>query len=177
MLTRKQYQLLQFVHRHLKEEGVSPSFDEMKDALGLRSKSGIHRLITALEERGFIRRLPHRARAIEILRLPDEAAGQESGTTPAGISHQGQGAVQSNVISGGWNSLNRAPTCIGPTPNSGSALIMFQPVRHMIGRGSVGPGSRIESIRCRSGPGAANTTSATAAGTNHSSRRFHTQVK
>lgn len=109
MLTRKQYQLLQFVHRHLKEEGVSPSFDEMKDALGLRSKSGIHRLITALEERGFIRRLPHRARAIEILRLPDEAAGQESGTTPAGIFHQGQGAVQSNVISGGWNSGLRTP--------------------------------------------------------------------
>src|SRR5690554_2394047 len=75
MLTRKQYQLLQFVHRHLKEEGVSPSFDEMKDALGLRSKSGIHRLITALEERGFIRRLPHRARALEIVKLPQSLAG------------------------------------------------------------------------------------------------------
>ena len=71
MLTRKQLDLLNFISKRVKEDGVSPSFDEMKDALNLRSKSGIHRLITALEERGFIRRLPHRARAIEILRLPD----------------------------------------------------------------------------------------------------------
>src|SRR3979409_978888 len=65
MLTRKQYELLRFVKERLKEAGVPPSFDEMKDALDLRSRSGIHRLITALEERGFIRRLPNRARAIE----------------------------------------------------------------------------------------------------------------
>ncbi|MFP6742848.1 MAG: repressor LexA, partial [Alphaproteobacteria bacterium] len=65
MLTRKQHDLLIFVHKCLKADGISPSFDEMKDALGLRSKSGIHRLITALEERGFIRRLPHRARSEE----------------------------------------------------------------------------------------------------------------
>jgi len=65
MLTRKQAELLRFIHERLKEAGVPPSFDEMKDALDLRSKSGIHRLITALEERGFIRRLPNRARAIE----------------------------------------------------------------------------------------------------------------
>ena len=71
MLTRKQYDLLHFIHKRLQRDGVPPSFDEMKDALDLRSKSGIHRLITALEERGFIRRLPHRARAIEIVRLPD----------------------------------------------------------------------------------------------------------
>jgi len=71
MLTRKQHQLLLFIHQHLGEHGVSPSFDEMKSALGLRSKSGIHRLITALDERGFIRRLAHRARAVEILRLPE----------------------------------------------------------------------------------------------------------
>lgn len=71
MLTRKQQELLLFVHRRLSEGGVSPSFDEMKDALSLKSKSGIHRLITGLEERGFIRRLPHRARALEVLRLPD----------------------------------------------------------------------------------------------------------
>ncbi len=71
MLTRKQHQLLLFIHEHLGEHGVSPSFDEMKNALGLRSKSGIHRLITALDERGFIRRLAHRARAVEILRLPE----------------------------------------------------------------------------------------------------------
>jgi SOS regulatory protein LexA len=70
MLTRKQHELLIFINQRLQDAGVPPSFDEMKDALGLRSKSGIHRLITGLEERGFIRRLPHRARALEILRLP-----------------------------------------------------------------------------------------------------------
>ena len=71
MLTRKQYELLNFIHKRVQRDGVPPSFDEMKDALDLRSKSGIHRLITGLEERGFIRRLAHRARAIEIVRLPD----------------------------------------------------------------------------------------------------------
>jgi len=70
MLTKKQHELLVFIDGRLRDSGVSPSFDEMKDALGLRSKSGIHRLITGLEERGFIRRLPHRARALEILRMP-----------------------------------------------------------------------------------------------------------
>ena len=74
MLTRKQLELLRFIHERLKEAGVPPSFDEMKDALDLRSKSGIHRLITALEERGFIRRLPNRARALEVLKLPDSVA-------------------------------------------------------------------------------------------------------
>jgi repressor LexA len=71
MLTRKQHELLMFIHRHLDRTGFSPSFDEMKEALDLKSKSGIHRLITGLEERGFIRRLAHRARALEVLRLPD----------------------------------------------------------------------------------------------------------
>jgi repressor LexA len=71
MLTRKQRDLLEFIHARVQRDGVPPSFDEMKEALDLRSKSGIHRLITALEERGFIRRLAHRARAIEIVRMPD----------------------------------------------------------------------------------------------------------
>ena len=71
MLTRKQLDLLEFIHKRMQRDGVPPSFDEMKEALDLRSKSGIHRLITALEERGFIRRLAHRARAIEIVKLPD----------------------------------------------------------------------------------------------------------
>ncbi|NBC19820.1 MAG: transcriptional repressor LexA [Alphaproteobacteria bacterium] len=74
MLTLKQRQLLLFIHERIKETGISPSFDEMKDALNLASKSGIHRLISALEERGFVRRLPHRARALEVLKLPDSAA-------------------------------------------------------------------------------------------------------
>jgi repressor LexA len=73
MLTRKQHELLMFIHERIKESGVSPSFDEMKDALDLASKSGIHRLITALEERGFLRRLPHRARALEVVKLPQQA--------------------------------------------------------------------------------------------------------
>src|SRR5258708_24983586 len=75
MLTRKQFELLRFIHERLKETGVPPSFDEMKDALDLRSKSGIHRLITALEERGFIRRLPNRARAIQVINLPELSGG------------------------------------------------------------------------------------------------------
>ena len=89
MLTRKQFELLRFIHERLKEAGVPPSFDEMKDALDLRSKSGIHRLITALEERGFIRRLPNRARAIEVIRLPDSVAhgmgARARGFTPSVI--------------------------------------------------------------------------------------------
>jgi repressor LexA len=84
MLTRKQHDLLQFIHKRLQRDGVPPSFDEMKDALDLRSKSGIHRLITALEERGFIRRLAHRARAIEIVRLPD-SIGDGGSIRPAVI--------------------------------------------------------------------------------------------
>jgi repressor LexA len=71
MLTRKQLELLEFIRVRIEGDGVSPSFDEMRDALDLRSKSGIHRLITALEERGFIRRLPHRARALEIVKMPE----------------------------------------------------------------------------------------------------------
>jgi repressor LexA len=86
MLTRKQLELLRFIHERLTETGVPPSFDEMKDALDLRSKSGIHRLITALEERGFIRRLPNRARAIEVIKQPDGyGAGRARGFTPSVI--------------------------------------------------------------------------------------------
>lgn len=76
MLTKKQLDLLEFIHQRVQSNGVPPSFDEMKDALDLRSKSGIHRLITALEERGFIRRLAHRARALEIVKLPDAMQGK-----------------------------------------------------------------------------------------------------
>ena len=82
MLTRKQHELLMFIHERIKETGVSPSFDEMKEALDLASKSGIHRLITALEERGFLRRLPHRARALEVVRMPEEATPGARGRAP-----------------------------------------------------------------------------------------------
>jgi repressor LexA len=89
MLTRKQYELLRFIDQRLKDAGVPPSFDEMKDALDLRSKSGIHRLITALEERGFIRRLPNRARAIEVIKMPEltaaTAGNGRRGFTPSVI--------------------------------------------------------------------------------------------
>src|SRR6185312_1428995 len=74
MLTRKQYELLMFIHERVRETGIPPSFDEMKEALDLKSKSGIHRLITALEERGFLRRMEKRARALEVLKLPDNMA-------------------------------------------------------------------------------------------------------
>jgi repressor LexA len=74
MLTRKQYELLMFIHERVRESGVPPSFDEMKDALDLKSKSGIHRLIMALEERGYLRRMEKRARALEIVRLPENVS-------------------------------------------------------------------------------------------------------
>ncbi|GBD55856.1 transcriptional repressor LexA [Gluconobacter wancherniae] len=89
MLTRKQHQLLLYIDDHLRRTGFSPSFDEMKDALGLRSKSGIHRLISALEEREFLRRHHHRARALEVLRLPHMGTGAETSTaefSPAVLS-------------------------------------------------------------------------------------------
>ena len=92
MLTKKQHELLMFIHERIKETGVSPSFDEMKEALDLASKSGIHRLITALEERGFIRRLAHRARALEVLKLPDQATAG----APRGVA-----GFRPDVIQGG----------------------------------------------------------------------------
>src|SRR5579884_2586882 len=79
MLTQKQRELLLYINQRLNTTGVSPSFDEMKDALGLKSKSGIHRLISGLEERGFLRRLPHRARALEVIKLPEESAATGTG--------------------------------------------------------------------------------------------------
>ena len=82
MLTRKQHDLLVFIHERMSKSDVAPSFEEMKEALSLKSKSGIHRLITALEERGYIERLPHRARALEIKRLPDGLKPKSSNVTP-----------------------------------------------------------------------------------------------
>jgi repressor LexA len=96
MLTAKQKELLLYIHERIKESGVSPSFDEMKEALDLASKSGIHRLITALEERGFLRRLPHRARALEVLKMPDSA-------TPAAPA-RGRGAFRPSVVTEGRSS-------------------------------------------------------------------------
>jgi len=107
MLTPKQKELLMFIHERLKESGVPPSFDEMKEALDLRSKSGIHRLITALEERGFVRRLPHRARALEIVKLPE--------SVPQGVAARGRGFSPS-VIEGSLGRTSApAPSADGQT--------------------------------------------------------------
>lgn len=102
MLTRKQYELLMFIDERLRASGISPSFDEMKDALDLKSKSGIHRLITGLEERGFIRRLAHRARALEVVKLPENMGDQPLPATPAKFSPK--------VITGNFNLVGAAPT-------------------------------------------------------------------
>jgi repressor LexA len=105
MLTKKQHQLLLFIRDRLNEKGISPSFDEMKEALKLRSKSGIHRLITALEERGFLRRLPHRARALEVVKLPEDqqrtperAADRAAGFVPNVITGNFSGALPGTAV-------------------------------------------------------------------------------
>jgi repressor LexA len=103
MLTRKQHELLMFINQRLTATGVSPSFDEMKDALNLRSKSGIHRLISGLEERGFIRRLAHRARALEVIKLPEESAvvsaSEKSRFSPTVIRGDFSGALPGSTVS------------------------------------------------------------------------------
>jgi repressor LexA len=129
MLTRKQFELLRFIHERLKEAGVPPSFDEMKDALDLRSKSGIHRLITALEERGFIRRLPNRARAIEVVRLPESVAH--------GVAARARGFTPS-VIEG---NLGR----VRATPDEDSSRPIAVPVM-----GRIAAGTPIEAIQNKS---------------------------
>jgi repressor LexA len=99
MLTKKQYELLLYIDGRLKETGVSPSFDEMKDALELKSKSGIHRLITGLEERGFIRRLAHKARALEVLRLPEnqqDAPARSGNVVRGAFERKSQRALPAN---------------------------------------------------------------------------------
>lgn len=95
MLTRKQSELLTYIQARLAESGISPSFEEMKEALQLKSKSGVHRLISALEERGFIRRLPNRARALEILRMPD---GQSGGASQPKAPAASQQAAANDVV-------------------------------------------------------------------------------
>jgi len=104
MLTKKQHELLMYINQRLAATGVAPSFDEMKDALHLRSKSGIHRLISGLEERGFIRRLPHRARALEVTKLPEESAAPSTGErgrfSPTVIRGDFSGALPGTPVTG-----------------------------------------------------------------------------
>jgi repressor LexA len=117
MLTRKQFELLMFIHERLKEAGVPPSFDEMKAALDLRSKSGIHRLITALEERGFIRRLPHRARALEVVKLPESVA-------PSLTAAKQKGAFSPNVIQGSLGRIKPMPQSADGVPRGAIVPVM-----------------------------------------------------
>jgi repressor LexA len=139
MLTRKQHELLMFIHERIKETGVSPSFDEMKEALDLASKSGIHRLITALEERGFIRRLAHRARALEVVKLPEQAtAGAPRGRpgfAPAVI--EGGGRPQSVEVANDTRELSLMGKIAAGTP---IAAIEHETARYPVPESMLGAG-------------------------------------
>lgn len=138
MLTRKQHELLMFIHERMKESGVPPSFDEMKDALDLKSKSGIHRLITALEERGFIRRLPNRARAMEVVRLPDSMNPSLGGKKTR---------FEPSVIEGDLGKVPEAPVSIttAPSNDEGANAPVTIPVM-----GRIAAGVPIEAIQQQS---------------------------
>lgn len=127
MLTRKQQQLLIFIHERIQEEGISPSFDEMKDALDLKSKSGIHRLIGALEERGFLRRLPNRARALEVVKLPEGYGKQSAEPVAASVtslkSSPASGGFRPRVIEGDLG-RNHKPAALEPANDSFSVPVM-----------------------------------------------------
>ncbi len=130
MLTRKQYELLMFISERLEETGVSPSYDEMKDALGLKSKSGIHRLITGLEERQFIRRLPHRARALEVLRSPEDVL-PKAALPP-------RPNFKPSVIDGGFSGRQNGRPLAGQVENETLSLPLY---------GKIAAGTPIEALR------------------------------
>jgi repressor LexA len=108
MLTRKQHELIRFIQTRLEESGVSPSFEEMKEALDLKSKSGVHRLISALEERGFIRRLPNRARALEVLRQPEDVTSTKASPRAAANSNTAPTAIKPPAAQNSPNRLEPA---------------------------------------------------------------------
>ncbi|CAH1662288.1 LexA repressor [Hyphomicrobiales bacterium] len=130
MLTRKQNELLRFIHERLRETSVPPSFDEMKEALDLKSKSGIHRLIIALEERGFIRRLPNRARALEVIKLPDNA-----------MVAAPRGKFSPSVVEGGLGRVRNLP----PASEADAPKTISVPVM-----GRIAAGTPISAIQSRS---------------------------
>ena len=138
MLTRKQHELLMFIHERMKESGIPPSFDEMKDALDLRSKSGIHRLITALEERGFIRRLPNRARALEVIKLPDSMNPSLGGK---------RSRFEPNVITGNLGKVSAMPprSTLPATASADPGRGVAVPVM-----GRIAAGTPIEAIQTHS---------------------------
>ena len=130
MLTKKQHELLSYIDKQLNLKGVSPSYDEMKDALGLASKSGIHRLITALQERGFIRRLPHKARALEVLKRPENQLDKDLSDVP-----------DSNVIQGTFNGASTAMPVLPDTALGDSEAVRLP----LWGR--IAAGTPIEALR------------------------------
>ena len=131
MLTRKQRELLRYISDRLAEDGVSPSFDEMKEAVGLKSKSGVHRLITALEERGFIRRLPHRARALEVIKFPEDTVPRPARPPEPGFS--------ASVIRG--NFAARTPESVAAQGVESVGLPLY---------GRIAAGTPIEALRDQS---------------------------
>jgi repressor LexA len=133
MLTRKQRELLKFIQERLGETGISPSFDEMKEALGLKSKSGVHRLITGLEERGFIKRLPHRARALDVVRLPEDQTAKAAQAARTGEERR----AGLNVIRGDF------------TPSLPGAVVAAQPssALQLPLYGKIAAGTPIEALR------------------------------
>ena len=140
MLTRKQHELLLFIDKHLRSTGFSPSFEEMKEALNLKSKSGIHRLITALEERGFLKRRAHRARALEVLRVPDSLSPRAAQTTAATVAAPAAASAASfapNVIRG--NFAQNLPGAVR-TANDAAAV-------HLPLYGRIAAGLPIEALR------------------------------
>ena len=137
MLTRKQHELLLFINARLEASGISPSFDEMKEALDLKSKSGIHRLITALEERGFIRRLAHRARALEVVKLPETSAAARS-ASPAVEDRPAQRGFSPNVIPGNFPRSRGAEHTSGEETGEAVSLPLY---------GRIAAGTPIEALR------------------------------
>jgi len=135
VLTRKQHELLIFIDKHLRTTGFSPSFEEMKEALHLKSKSGIHRLITALEERGFLRRRAHRARALEVIRLPENLAPRRAADLSAAPARES--AFAPNVIRG-----NFAPNLAGVQKAANEAAAVHLPLY-----GRIAAGLPIEALR------------------------------
>jgi repressor LexA len=143
VLTRKQNELLMFINKRLNDDGVSPSFDEMKEALRLKSKSGIHRLITGLEERGFLRRLPHRARALQVLKLPDTAAMPAPNVMPmlaraGGMGEAREGFVPQVVRGGGGERMPLAGAIMIANEAQALSLPLY---------GRIAAGTPIEALR------------------------------
>lgn len=135
MLTRKQRELLKFIQERLGESGISPSFDEMKEALGLKSKSGVHRLITGLEERGFIKRLPHRARALDVVRLPEDQTAKAAVASRPVVGEERRAAL--NVIRGDFT-----PSLPGAVVSAQASSALQLPLY-----GKIAAGTPIEALR------------------------------